>query len=443
MNPDHDDTPEGPTGPDPRPSSDRAPEGPLAGLRVIDAAVLFAGPVIGTLLADFGADVIKVEHPRGDALRTLGWQKNGVSLWWAFVSRNKRLVSIDLGEPEGAELLKELVRDADVLIESFRPGTFERWGLGPDVLQAINPRLVMVRCSGYGQTGPYSPRPGFGTVAESISGFAHINGQPDGPPTLPPFALGDGVASLFGTFATMFALWHRDVHGAPGQVVDLAIYEPLFWLLGPQSLVYDQLGRVQGRTGSSTDWTAPRNAYLTRDGRWLGLSASSQSIAERVLRLVGHPEVIGEPWFGDHNGRVEHQALLDRYIAEWIAQRDYEEVAAAFEAQEAVIGPIYSIADIFEDPQYLARETITVVDDPKLGRARVQNAVPRLSLTPGRVRHLGGDLGQDNRAVLVDLLGRTASQIERLRQAGVVGGPPLPDEPSPAVAGDERRGDGR
>jgi crotonobetainyl-CoA:carnitine CoA-transferase CaiB-like acyl-CoA transferase len=262
-------------------------------------------------------------------------------------------------------------------------------------------------------------------VAESISGFAHINGHPDGPPTLPPFALGDGVASLFGTFGTMFALWHRDIHGAPGQVIDLAIYEPLFWLLGPQSLVYDQLGKVQGRTGSSTDWTAPRNAYLTRDGRWLGLSASSQSIAERVLRLVGHPEVVDEPWFGDHNGRVEHQALLDDYIGSWIAERDYDEVAAAFEAQQAVIGPIYSIADIFEDPQYRARETITTVDDPKLGRARIQTAIPRLTATPGRVRHLGGDLGQDNRAVLVDELGLDAVELDRLRERGIIGGPSL------------------
>lgn len=402
-------------------------DGPLAGLRVIDAAVLFAGPVIGTLLADFGADVIKVEHPRGDSLRTLGWQKDGTSLWWAFVSRNKRLVSIDLGEPEGAELLKDLVREADVLIESFRPGTFERWGLGPEVLFEINPRLIMVRCSGYGQTGPYSPRPGFGTVAESISGFAHINGHPDGPPTLPPFALGDGVASIFGTFATMFALWHRDVHQAPGQVVDLAIYEPLFWLLGPQSLVYDQLGRVQGRTGSSTDWTAPRNAYQTRDGKWLGLSASSQSIAERVMHLVGHPEVVDEPWFGDHDGRVENQHILDEYIGSWIAAHDCEEVLEAFESQQAVIGPIYSIADIFKDPQYAARDTITTVDDPILGRVRIQNAIPRLSATPGRVRHLGRDLGHDNLEVLVGELGRARAQIERLRRAGIVGGRPLVD----------------
>ena len=410
-----------PAGPDqPGPAPD-GPAGPLAGLRVIDAGVLFAGPVIATLLADFGADVIKVEHPRGDALRTLGWKKNDVSLWWAFVSRNKRFTSIDFSKPEGAQLLRELATDADVLIESYRPGTMERWGLGPDVLRALNPRLVIVRTSGFGQTGPYSPRPGFGTVAESISGYAHINGQPDGPPTLPPFALGDGVASLFGTFATMFALYHRDQHNAPGQVIDLAIYEPLFWLLGPQALVYDQLGYVQGRTGSSTEWTAPRNAYQSSDGKWLGLSASSQSIAERVMRLVGHPEVIDEPWFGDHSGRVEHQKELDRLIGGWIGQHTRAEVQAAFEEHDAVIGPIYSIADIFEDPQYQARETITTVDDPILGRARVQNAIPRLVDTPGRVRHLGGDLGQDNQAVLGHELGHTDAELEAWRAAGVIG----------------------
>jgi crotonobetainyl-CoA:carnitine CoA-transferase CaiB-like acyl-CoA transferase len=291
---------------------------------------------------------------------------------------------------------------------------------------------VIVRTSGFGQTGPYSPRPGFGTVAESISGFAHINGQPDGPPTLPPFALGDGVASLFGTFATMFALWHRQMHDAPGQVIDLAIYEPLFWLLGPQTLVYDQLGIVQNRMGSSTDWTAPRNAYRAADGRWLGLSASSQSIAERVMRLVGHPEVIDEPWFADHAGRVEHQAELDRHIEAWISRHSGQEVMDAFEAQQAVIGPIYSIADIVRDPQFLARETITTVDDPRLGRARVQNAVPRLTDTPGRVRHLGGTLGQDNLAILGRDLGHSIAELERLREAGVIGGPPLAaPEPEP------------
>ncbi len=410
-----------PAGPDqPAPASD-GPAGPLAGLRVIDAGVLFAGPVIATLLADFGADVIKVEHPRGDALRTLGWKKNDVSLWWAFVSRNKRFTSIDFSKPEGAQLLRELATGADVLIESYRPGTMERWGLGPDVLRALNPRLVMVRTSGFGQTGPYSPRPGFGTVAESISGYAHINGQPDGPPTLPPFALGDGVASLFGTFATMFALYHRDQHNAPGQVIDLAIYEPLFWLLGPQALVYDQLGYVQGRTGSSTEWTAPRNAYQSSDGKWLGLSASSQSIAERVMRLVGHPEVIDEPWFGDHSGRVEHQKELDRLIGGWIAQHTRAEVQAAFEEQEAVIGPIYSIADIFEDPQYQARDMLLKHSDPQIGSFLGPGIVPKFSRTPGSVRWSGTwDEGSHNHDVYGGLLQLSDDQIAELRREGVV-----------------------
>jgi crotonobetainyl-CoA:carnitine CoA-transferase CaiB-like acyl-CoA transferase len=394
--------------------------GPLAGLRVIDAAVLFAGPVIGTLFGDFGADVIKIEHPRGDALRTLGWQKNDVSLWWAFVSRNKRLVSADLGKPEGAALLRELAETADLLIESFRPGTMERWGVGPEVLLEVNPKLVIVRVSGFGQTGPDSAKPGFGTVAESISGFAHINGFPDGPPILPPFALGDGVAALFGTIASMFSLYHRDVSGGAGQVIDLSLYEPLFWLLGPQSLVYDQLGVVPGRSGSNTEWTAPRNAYQASDGHWLGLSASSQSIAERVVALVGHSELADEPWFAHHQGRVEHQAELDAVIGEWIGKRSSEEVLAAFGEAGAVIGPIYSIADIFEDPQYLARETITTVDDPRLGPARVQNVIPPLSATPGSVRHLGGELGAHNREIYCEELGHSIEELEVWKREGIV-----------------------
>ncbi len=230
---------------------------------------------------------------------------------------------------------------------------------------------------------------------------------------------------MFGTFATMFALWHRNVNGGPGQVIDLAIYEPLFWLLGPQALVYDQLGYVQNRTGSSTDWTAPRNAYQTSDGKWLGMSASSQSIAERVMKLVGHPEVVEEPWFADHAGRVEHQDILNEYIGGWIAGHTQQEVMDAFESQQAVVGPIYSIADIFKDPQYIARDTITTVEDPRLGTARIQNAIPRLTLTPGKVRHLGGDLGQDNRQILGTELGHSDAELQRLQAAGIVGGQPV------------------
>ncbi len=393
---------------------------PLDGVRVLDAGVLFAGPMIATYMADFGADVIKVEHPSGDPLRSLAWHKDGESLWWAFANRNKRAVTLDLGADVGQCLLKELVEGADVLIESFRPGTMERWGLGWEVLHEINPRLVMVRTSGFGQTGPYSPRPGFGTIAEAMSGYAYMNGYPDGPPTLPPFALGDGVAALFGVNATMFALYDRDAGGGSGQVIDLSIYEPLFMLLGPHAIVYDQLGIVQGRTGNSTEWTAPRNAYLTRDRQWLGLSASSQTIAERVVRTVGRGDLVGEPWFSDHAGRVAHHHELDEAIGSWIAERDLDEVLAAFTEFEAAIGPIYSIDQIFRDPQYLARESITTVDHPRLGPVRLQNVVPRLSATPGRIESLGPSLGEHNHEILLGELGHDEGELEQWVAQGAV-----------------------
>ncbi len=394
---------------------------PLEGLRVIDCATLFAGPVIASLMGDYGADVVKIEHPRGDGLRSMGWQKDGVSLWWALVARNKRCITLKLSDERGGELLKRLVQDADVLIENFRPGTMERWNLGPDVLLEVNPGLVMVRTTGFGQTGPYRDLPGFGTLAESISGFAHINGWPDKPPALPPFALGDGIAALTGCAAAMFALWWRE-HGGDGkgQVIDLSIYEPLFWLLGPQALIYDQLGIVQGRTGNRAPFTAPRNAYQAKDGRWLGLSASAQSIAERVMKIVGREDLVSEPWFADHIGRLEHIDELDGIIQEWIGQRTTEEVLEAFAEAEAAIAPIYSIEDIVDDPQYLARETITRVPHPKLGSVLMQNVIPRLSETPGRIDHPGPELGEHNEDVYLGELGLSREELEELRQAGVV-----------------------
>lgn len=394
---------------------------PLEGLRVIDCATLFAGPVIALLMGDYGADVIKIEHPRGDGLRSMGWQKDGVSLWWALVARNKRCITLKLSDEGGQDLLKRLVRDADVLIENFRPGTMERWNLGPDILLDVNPGLVMVRTTGFGQTGPYRSLPGFGTLAESISGFAHINGWPDKPPALPPFALGDGIAALTGCAAAMFALWWRE-HGGngKGQVIDLSIYEPLFWLLGPQALVYDQLGIVQGRTGNRAPFTAPRNAYQTKDGRWLGLSASAQSIAERVMKIVGREDLISEPWFGDHIGRLEHIDELDEIIQEWIGQRTAEEVLEAFAEAEAAIAAIYSIEDIVKDPQYLARETITRVPHPKLGSILMQNVIPRLSETPGRIDHAGPELGEHNEEIYLGELGLSPQELAELEEAGVV-----------------------
>ncbi len=394
---------------------------PLEGLRVVDSATLFAGPVIASLMGDYGADVVKVEHPAGDGLRTLGWSKDGVSLWWAHVGRNKRCVTLKLSDPRGEELMKELLSNADVYIENFRPGTLERWNLGPEQLHELNPGLVIVRTTGFGQTGPYAKRPGFGTLAESISGFAYINGWPDKPPALPPFALGDGVAALTGTFAIMFALWWRE-HGGngQGQVIDLSIYEPLFWLLGPQSLLYDQLGIVQERTGNSAPFTAPRNAYQAKDGRWLGLSASAQSIAERVMHIVGRPELVEEPWFSDHTGRVGHADELDEIIQSWVGERTTEEVLDAFAEAEGAIAPVYSIAEIFDDPQYKERETITTVEHPVLGPLKMPNVIPRMGATPGRIKHAGAELGEHNSEIFCGELGVSEEELAELAERGVI-----------------------
>jgi crotonobetainyl-CoA:carnitine CoA-transferase CaiB-like acyl-CoA transferase len=394
---------------------------PLSGLKVVDAATLFAGPVIATIMGDYGADVIKIEHPRGDTLRTLGWSKDGVSLWWALVGRNKRSITLDLAQERGQELARRILTDADVFIEGFRPGTLERWNLAPAALHELNPGLVIVRTSGFGQTGPYKNLPGFGTLAESISGYAYMNGWPDGPPTLPPFALADGVASLTGAFAVMYALWWRE-HGGngQGQVIDLSIYEPLFWILGPQPLVYDQLGIVQERTGNAAPFTAPRNAYRAKDGRWLGLSASAQSIAERLMKIVGRDDLVEEPWFQGHTGRLEHADELDAIIQEWVGRHTTEEVLAAFAEHEAAIAPINSIADILEDPQYAARETITTVEHPMLGPLKMQNVIPKLDQTPGRIDHPGPELGADNREVYVGELGLTDDDLAELVEQGVV-----------------------
>ncbi|UGS39104.1 CaiB/BaiF CoA transferase family protein [Capillimicrobium parvum] len=392
---------------------------PLKGIRVVDSASLFAGPVIATMLGDYGADVIKVEHPEGDNLRKLGWEKDGVSLWWAVIGRNKRSVTLKLSDPDGAEAMKKLLATADIYVENFRTGTLERWGLGWDVLKEINPNLVMVRTTGFGQTGPYATRPGFGTLAESMSGYAHINGFPDGPPTLPPFALGDGVAAMTGAFAAMMALWWRD-RGGTGQVIDLSIYEPLFWILGPQASVYDQLGIVQNRTGNRAPFTSPRNAYLSKDGVWLGMSASAQSIAERVMKLVGRADLAEQPWFSDHAGRLEHQDELDEPIAAWIAERDADEVLLAFEEVHAAIAPVLSIKEIFEDPQFQARETITTVEHPVLGPLKMQNVIPRLTMTPGEIRWCGPDLGSSNRDVLGGELGYSDAELADLAARGVI-----------------------
>lgn len=395
--------------------------GPLQGVRVLDCATLFAGPLAATILGDYGADVIKIEFPvRGDPSRHHGPAKNGSGLWWKMLGRNKYAVTLNLGSAEGADLLLRLAERSDVLVENFRPGTLERWGVGPDQLYEANPGLVLVRVTGFGQFGPYARRPAFGTLAESMSGFAALTGQPDGPPTLPPFGLADGVTALTAATAIMMALYHRDARGGGGQVLDIAIAEPLLTILGPQATAYDQLGEVQPRTGNRSVNNSPRNTYLTRDHRWVAVSTSAQSVAERVMRLVGHPEVISQPWFATGRSRAEHADELDALVGGWVALHDLADVVTAFEEADAAVAPIYDIKDVLADPQFQARQTITTVDDDELGPLKMQNVLFRMSQTPGDIRWTGRALGADNDEIYGELLGIDQASRDRLRAEGVI-----------------------
>ncbi|MEV8402854.1 CaiB/BaiF CoA transferase family protein [Streptomyces niveus] len=393
---------------------------PLHGLRVLDLATLFAGPLAATMLGDFGAEVIKVEHPRRpDPSRGHGPAKDGVGLWWKILGRNKRTITLDLATPPGRDLLLRLAADADVVVENFRPGTLEKWGLGWAELSAVNPRLVLARVTGFGQFGPYSHRPGFGTLAEAMSGFAAMTGEPEGPPTLPPFGLADSIAALATAYAVMTALNGRATTGR-GQVVDLAIIEPILTVLGPQPLWYDQLGYVQPRTGNRSRNNAPRNTYRTACGSWLAVSTSAQSVAERVMRLVGRQELVDEPWFATGSGRAEHADVLDEAVGAWIARHSREDAMAAFEKAEAAIAPVYDIRDVMDDPQYRALESVVEVPDPELGPIRMQNVLFRLSETPGAIRWAGRPHGADTDAVLTEMLGLSAPEIAALRTEGAL-----------------------
>jgi len=390
----------------------------LSGLRVVEIATLFAGPLAGTFLGDLGADVLKIEHPRQpDPARHHGSSKDGVGLWWKTLGRNKRLATLDLSQPDGQSLFRRIANDADVVIENFRPGTLERWDLGYDRLAADNPGLVLARVTGFGQFGPYARRAGFGTIAEAMSGFAALTGEPDGPPTLPPFALADGVAALALAYGVMAALEARHGTGR-GQVIDLALIEPLLMLLGPQITVFDQLGEVQPRTGNRSVNVAPRNTYRTVDGRWLAVSTSSQSVAERVMRLVGRSDLVARPWFATGRGRAGHADELDAAVGGWIAARTAGEVTAAFEEAQAAIAPVYDVRDIFTDPQYAALGTIADVPDDELGRVKMQNQLFRMSDTPGRIRWPGRPHGHDTAEVLAGI-GVDAAALADLRARGI------------------------
>lgn len=387
--------------------------GPLAGVRVLDLSRLFAGNVLTQLLGDYGAEVIKVEPPAGDTLRA--WKTKGVSIHWKVYARNKKSVGLELRKPEAREILLSLVPSASIFVESFRPGTLEAMGLGPDILLAKNPRLVVVRISGWGQDGPYRRRPGFGSLIEGMSGFAAINGFADREPVLPPMYMADGFAGLFGASATMIALRAAEQGGA-GQVVDLPLLDPLFAMLGPQAAAYRLTGKLKPRTGSRSTNSAPRNVYLCKDGLYVALSASTQKMAERTLRAVGRPELIDDPRYRTNADRVKHAADLDAIIGAFVAERTQAENVAFFEQAEVTIGPIYDVRQILEDPHFIEREILADYPDDEMDAFPMHHVVPRLLGTPGSIRSPAPRLGQHNREVL----GVGEQEYRRLVEKGIV-----------------------
>ena len=375
-------------------------------------------------MADFGAEVVKVERPgTGDPLRNWGPFANGVSLWWKVHSRNKKSITLNLSTSEGQDLLKRLVVEADVLIEGFRPGAMEKWGLGPDELLAVNPKLVMLRYSGFGQTGPYKDRPGFGTIAECMSGYIGMTGFPNTPPNLPPIPLADEIAGVFGAMAGMMALYHRDASGNPdakGQVVDVSLFEPLFRLCIPHITMFDMLGINRERVGNDFPDAAPRNLYKTGDDRWLGLSATSQSTFESLAKAMGMPDLIDRPEFKDNAARLDNREILNDELQGWLGQRDVQETMDQLIPSGGVVGPVYDAPQIMADPHYLAREDIIDIDDPELGKTKMLGVVPKFSETPGAVQHAGPTVGEHNQYIYLSWLGLGDDDLGELAEEGTI-----------------------
>ena len=395
-----------------------APVRPLDGIRVLDLSRMIAGGVAGMVLADFGADVVKVEQPgTGDPLRQ--WTSEGSAFWWQVYARNKRYITLNLKSVEGQDLLRRLLPRFDVVMESFVPGTLERMGLGFDVLRSWNPNVILVRISGWGQTGPASQRPGFGTLIEAASGFAAMNGEPGGAPIVPAFPLADMTSALYAVNAVMFALYHRDVHGGPGQVVDVALFESLFSLLGPLAAEYSALGRLRERNGSRSKNAGPRGCYPTSDGRYIAVSGSTPKMAERFLHAYGLGHLMEDPRFQSNEARVQHADELDAEIAGAIRSRTVEENRRIIDEHQLTAVAVQTVADIEDDPHWQARRLLVDVANGH-GTVRMHNVVPRLSETPGTISWSGGELGEHNRDVFGTELGLTCDDMKRLQSAGVI-----------------------
>ncbi len=390
---------------------------PLDGVRVLDLSRVVAGNMVSLLLADFGAEVVKIETPEGDALRD--WLVGGVAANWKVYARNKKSVCLNLRKAAAKDLLLKLVETAQVFIENFRPGTLEKMGLGPDVLHARNPALVIVRVTGWGQTGPYRHKPGFGTLAEGMSGFAALNGFADREPVLPPNQLADCTAGTYGAFAVMIALRHIEVSGGAGQVIDLPLLEPLFTFMGPQAASYKAGGKLRERTGSRSTTAAPRNVYRTKDDKWVSMSASTQAMTERLLRVIGHGHLLDDARYKTNAERVKHAADLDAIVGGFIGRMTLAENLAFFDKHEVTVGPVYDIAQFVQDPHVLAREIVVDLPDDEMGTIPMHNVVPKMSGTPGAIRAPAPKLGEHN-AEILGALGLSAAELQTLADADVI-----------------------
>ena len=374
---------------------------PLAGVKVLEMGTLIAGPFCGRILAEFGAEVVKIEAPDGgDPLRSWRHLHEGTSLWWFAQARNKKSVALNLKAPEGQDIVRKLATDADIVVENFRPGTLESWGIGWPQLSALNPGLVMVRLSGYGQTGPYSDRPGFGSIGEAMGGLRHLTGEPDRAPVRTGVSIGDSIAALYGAIGALMALRHREVNGGQGQVVDVALYEAVFAMMESLLPEYDVAGLVRGRTGASLPGIVPSNTYATRDGGWLVIGANNDSIFRRMMRAIGHADLADDPDLATNAGRVPHTERIDRVIGEWAGSLDLDAALAVLNDAEVPAGRIYDIADIARDPQYLARGMIQGFPLPGGGSVKLPGIVPKLAATPGGTDWIGPPLGAHTREIL-------------------------------------------
>ncbi|MGY6272125.1 CaiB/BaiF CoA transferase family protein [Achromobacter denitrificans] len=402
-------------------------KGPLSGYRVIELGSTVAGPFCARLMADFGADVIKIEQMEGDAVRSMGSQKAGRSLYGASILRNKRIVSVDLRQERGREIAARLCRDADIVVENFRPGTLENWGMGYEALAAGNPGLILVRISGYGQDGPYSRRPGYGVVCEAISGIREITGDPDRPPARVAVSMTDYITGLYGAFGAVMAIVDRQRTGR-GQVIDAALYESAFSFMEPHIPAYQQLGLVARRCGSRLPGHTPNTLYSTEDGRYIHITAGSQSIFKRLAAAMGQPALLDDPRYATPTARARHDEETDALVQAWTGSRTLAELERLLDEANVPASRVFDMADIFGDAHYAARQMIVTAEDRQLGPVAMANVVPRLSRTPGEVRWAGRDIGEDTKDVLALELGMEDAELAELAAAGVI------YHPSPAPA---------